>query len=337
MRAFDLLYQNAICFKLTPISIRELFYLGNLPCDIFAPVDGVFKKILNKHFSLSKGTLRTLIQKGHSRVFLTHRDRNSIREMQEANLRKVTRSLSIGSPIDNGKKLFNLMSINLRYLYEWPTNDHILKLMEQSCKNMALFLIDKTDVHEELYLEYVKQKHHFILSQPLISSLFLIGVLKQSRLFSEKEMQGLFVSSYFKDVGMSAIPVAKYDQKDLPKVDREIFLQHPNLSRLILEGRIQLTTNYLSIIENHHIFGHLQKSESIEKMNFDIVGTETILVAAMDIIAAMISGRPYQEPFNLFKALEYLKDIISEDYPQEFKLIVNYFRSFFVKTAKLKK
>ena len=72
-------------------------------------------------------------------------------------------------------------------------------------------------------------------------------------------------------------------------------------------------------------------------MNFDIVGTETILVAAMDIIAAMISGRPYQEPFNLFKALEYLKDIISEDYPQEFKLIVNYFRSFFVKTAKLKK
>ena len=66
-----------------------------------------------------------------------------------------------------------------------------------------------------------------------------------------------------------------------------------------------------------------------EKQQGIIFGFETIAITVLDIIAAMITGRPYQEPTNLFDALELTKSLIVDDYPQEFKLIVNYFKQFF--------
>ena len=42
-----------------------------------------------------------------------------------------------------------------------------------------------------------------------------------------------------------------------------------------------------------------------------------------------ISFTIYSEGKNIFEALELTKGLISENYPQEFKTIVNYFKHFF--------
>ena len=40
---FDVLEQNSLNFKLTPISFREVFFIAETPCDVYAQVDGLFK------------------------------------------------------------------------------------------------------------------------------------------------------------------------------------------------------------------------------------------------------------------------------------------------------
>jgi HD-GYP domain-containing protein (c-di-GMP phosphodiesterase class II) len=54
----------------------------------------------------------------------------------------------------------------------------------------------------------------------------------------------------------------------------------------------------------------------------------------MDIIAAIISERPYRKPGKLFDALELTKKMVGNQYPQEFKLIVFFFKTFFSKLNK---
>jgi HD-GYP domain-containing protein (c-di-GMP phosphodiesterase class II) len=54
-----------------------------------------------------------------------------------------------------------------------------------------------------------------------------------------------------------------------------------------------------------------------------------MLVTVMDVISAMISGRPYRKASSLYESLDLIKLLIADQYPQEFKLIVTYFRSFF--------
>ena len=338
MSAFDALKQNSLSFQLLPISIRELFFLQETPCDIFGMADGLYKLILREKSYINSQVLKDLIAREHSVVFVHQERRYELIELQQNNLRTVTRSLSIGDPIEKGRKQLGLLTLNMSYLYEDPTNDETLKLQLQSVKNLCSFLYERPECHEKLYADYLKQKHHFIFAQPLLSSLFLVGVLKLSHIYSYKEVESLFITSYFKDIGMSVIPTEKYDQQTLSEDERQLLSSHPRTSVQILQGRIQLSPAHFAIMENHHLFSLLKKDLHIpdtskldEKSARMISGFETMIVSVTDVIAAMITPRPYREATSLFDALELTKILISDDYPGEFKLIVNYFKSMFFK------
>jgi len=217
------------------------------------------------------------------------------------------------------------MTLNMMYMYEDPTNDETLNLQYQATKNLSSFLLENQEVLPKLFSEYIKSNHHYIYAQPIVSSLFLIGVLKYSHRFSNKEIETLFITSLFKDIGMSALSEEKYNKKELKGKDKDLLASHPQLSANILAGRIPLGPSYLKIIERHHD----KNNESVDEKGGVLFGVETHLIRIMDIIAAMITGRPYCPPCNIFEALELTKNQISDQYPQEFKTIVNYFRSFF--------
>ncbi len=336
MSAFSALEQNALSYKLKSISIRELFFLGETPCEIYGLIDGLYKLIMRDKSFLDAKVLKDLIEQGHARVFVKHEDRLEIIRQQQDNLRQVTRSLSIGDALDKGKKQLSLISINMRYLYEDPTNDDILNLQYQSAKNLASFLYDRPDIFPALYRAYIKQKHHYIFAQPVLSSLFLLGCLKQSRLYGQREIENLFIASFFKDIGMSAIPTEKYDEEELSEDDKVLLSKHAQLSVQILTGRIPLSPTHIKIIESHHTFSLLNKNFKLEPVEVEtsgrvITGLETMIISVMDIISAMIAQRPYREATTLFDALELVKILIADQYPQEFRLIVNYFKNFFLK------
>jgi len=339
MNAFSALEQNALSFKLKSISIRELFFLGETPCEIYGLVNGLYKLILREGSFLDAKVFKDLISEGHANIFVKHEDRLEIIRKQQDNLRQVTRSLSIGDPFDKGKKQLTLISINMRYLYEDPTNDDTLNLQYQSAKNLASFLYDRPELFSRLYHAYIKQKHHYIFAQPVLSSLFLLGCLKQSRLYGQREIENLFITSFFKDIGMSAIPTEKYDEEELSEEDKKLLAKHAQLSVQILTGRIQLSPTHLKIIENHHTFSLLNKDYKLDPVEMEgeekvISGFETMIISVMDIISAMIAERPYRSATTLFDSLELVKILIADQYPQEFRVIVNYFKNFFFKNKK---
>ena len=134
---------------------------------------------------------------------------------------------------------------------------------------------------------------------------------------------------------MSAIPAEKYDQDNLTDKEKEVLSAHATNSVQILKGRLPLSPNHLSIIEHHHTFSLLSNKLQLnlkekQKDGELIAGFETMLVTVMDIISAMITGRPFRKPTKIFEALDLVKILIADQYPQEFRLVVSYFKNFFI-------
>jgi len=325
MTAIDLLEKTYLHFKLSKIHTRELFYLEQVPFPLYSLKEDLFHVVLHPHTPVTKELLKGLLEKKDLALYIHIDNHVKLRAMQQDNLRKVSRSLSIGEPLSRGRKQLNLMTLNMMYLYQDPTSDEVLNLQYQASKNLSSFLIENQDILPKLFTEYIKSNHHYIYAQPIVSSLFLIGILKYSHRFSNKEIETLFITSLFKDIGMSALSEEKYNKKELARKDKELLSTHPYLSSNILAGRIPLGPSYLKIIERHHE----QDEHSTDEKGVALFGVETHLIRIMDIIAAMITGRPYCEPCNIFEALELTKNQISDKYPQEFKTIVNYFKNFF--------
>lgn len=336
MKAAQALEQARLGYKLVPVTIRQLLYLSSTPCDFYIQENGLFVELLRKNTYIDNDVIRELIQNNQIHLFIYADDKKELIAVQQENLRQVTRSLSIGDALEKGKKQTNLLAINMGYLYEFPMEDDLLQLQYQSVVNLFRFLFENTSIHEQLYLDFKKYKHHYIFSQPFLSSLFLLGVLKMSHVYSEKELENLFVTSYFKDIGMSAVPIEKYSEKELSEHDKKLLSRHADISVNILQGRLPISPNHLKIIEGHHAFSLLSDdlSEVKKENSLVITGTETVMVACMDIISAMISERPYRGATSLFEALEMIKILISDSYPNEFRLIVTYFKNFFAKTMR---
>ena len=61
----------------------------------------------------------------------------------------------------------------------------------------------------------------------------------------------------------------------------------------------------------------------------NIFGFETMMISVMDTVAAMTTDRPFRKAESLFKSLDLIRLLIGDQYPQEFKLIVFYFKNFF--------
>jgi hypothetical protein len=332
--SYDSIKQNLLTLQVVPISIRELLFISTAPCDIYGIKDDLFQRILRKGVFTNKPLLRDLIAKGQVHLFVKRNDRPLIIDNVQKNLLNVTRSLSVGNPVENGRSVMNLLTINMGYLYEDPTNDKHLKLQHQCAKNLVYFLINRINILEPLQKDFIKQKHHFVYAQPLIASIFLLGLMKYSQLYTDQEIENLFVTSYFKDIGMSSIPAEKYDQDNLTEKEKELLSRHAQHSVQILRGRLPLSPNHINIIQHHHSFSLLTNDlhldlKSKEQSGELIAGFETMLVTVMDVISAMITGRPFRPPTKLFESLDLVKILIADQYPQEFRLIVSYFKSFF--------
>lgn len=332
--SYNSIEQNHLTLQLVPISIRELLFISTAPCDIYGIKDGLFNRTLRRGVFTNKPLLRDLISKGQIHLFVKRENRELIIDTVQKNLLQVTRSLSVGNPLEKGRAVMNLLTINMGYLYADPTNDKYLKLQHQCAKNLAYFLINRINLLEPLQKDFIKQKHHFVLAQPLIASVFLLGLMKYSQLYSDSEIENLFITSYFKDIGMSSIPAEKYDRDELSNKEKALLAGHAAHSVQILKGRLPLSPNHLNIILHHHSFSlltndlHLDLKQK-EREGELIAGFETMLVTVMDVISAMITGRPFRPPTKLFESLDLIKILIADQYPQEFRLIVSFFKSFF--------
>ena len=333
---YDTIEQNNLTLHLKPISIRDLFYFQYSPATIFyINNDKIFQEIYKKDSPINKEALSFIIKKTDGNIFIDSHEYEQIKSHQQENLRKTIRSISMSKNSKNIKRLINLLSLNLKYLYQNPQSDDQLNLQYQSIISTFNLVFENEEILPFLFQEIYNQQHYYIINQPLISSLNLIRFLLKQNFYNKKEMESLFITSYFKDIGMSSIPFENYEGVIKTEREKKIFSNHPNVSVKYLFGRLPLNLSNLNIIKHHHVYHSLInkdlkqiKSENNESI---ILGFETLLVSVMDIIAGMTNKRPFRETKSLFESLIVIKKIMIKDYPKEFTVLVNFFKRFFVK------
>lgn len=328
------LEQHRLALKLRPVMAAELYLAGKLSSAAYVWRDGLFHEVLAAGEVPSKDKIRELLRAPDKSVFLATVDIDGIHEQLEQALIRVTRSLSVGDPRENGSRALKLMALNLGGLYQNPHSDEQLMQQFQSTQNMGKFLMENKKLQPSFFADLGKENFHFTILQPMLSSILLLGFLQSTHMFHEREIETLFLTSYLKDVGIGIIPEDKYDIKGLTIDEQKLFAHHAEFSHDILDGRVPLTKNQLSIIKHHHFLNdRLKRILSREKPKIGedgmAFGIESTLVAVADIIVAMTSQRPYRQGLTVYQSLELVRKMIADEYPQEFRALVVYLRQFF--------
>ncbi len=326
--------QHRLSLKLRPILVGELYLSRKLKHPVFIFKNGVFHPVVNEGSIPTKEQINSLIKNAHREVYVYPVDIQEIKNNLESALIKVTRSLSVGDPLENGTKHLKLLSLNLGGLYQNPHNDDLLMLQFQSTQNLSKFMLENKKYQPLFFQNLIRENFHFTLSQPMLSSVLLLSFLQSIHLFHDKEVENLFLASYLKDIGISMIPGDKYDLKTLTTRDQDLFANHADFSFDLLEGRVPLSKNYLTIIKHHHFLNDkmkdlLQKDKKKKKEPEIIFGIESTLVSVFDILVAMTSDRPYRKGMSLYQSLELIKKMMADDYPQEFKALVVFLKQFY--------
>ena len=326
--------QHKLSLQLRPILVGELFLAKKLKKAAYIFKDQLFVEIIKESQVPTKDLITKLIKENIREVFISFEDYKDIKSQLEQALIKLTRSLSVGDPIENGTKHLKLLSLNMSGLYQDPHNDELLMLQVQSTQNLSKFLLENKKFQPNFFQNLTHENFHFTITQPLLSSVLLLSFLQAIHLFHDKEIESLFLTSYVKDLGFSIIPEMKYNQKILSPHDQNLFAQHADFSHDLLDGRIPLSKNYLNIIKYHHFLNDRMKEvitkEKRDHSNQDMVfGLEIVLVSVFDMLVAMTNPRPYRRPMSLYQSLEIIKRMIADDYPQEFKALVIFLKQFF--------
>lgn len=322
--------------QLREIALKEVALMEFAYGDLYRFDGGLFELTIPINSPIHKELLKSLALKGIRKLYIDVEDYFKITDNIKDKLIKATRSLSIGDAPSNARKHITLMSLHLQSLYTNPLNDEYLDVQFKGAQNLGKFLQVNKELTKLMYLELKKQKHHYVISQPILSSVLMIGYLNFIKVFQDKDVENLFITSFVKDIGMSFIPHEKFEKSDLDKDEKSLFHKHADSSQQILSGRTSLSRNYLSIIKNHHFLNKqiddIQNGLPITTTGHDqLMGFETMVVSIFDILVAMTEDRPYRESKNLFDSLELIKKLMSQEYPHEFKALVLYLRNFFIK------
>lgn len=329
MGAFKLFEQSYLNSKLIPLSVRELVHITTAPCDIYKFENHDYELFIRKGGDIYRQDLKSLVEKCIFHFYIEYQELKNFQIAHQESLRNITRAMSVGDPIRNSQKQMSLLTINMGHLFKDPINDTALDLQYQSAFNLVNFLIDNDKRNHLIFKAYSKQKHHYTLSQPLLSSILLCSFLRFTKHFSEREVKMLFMTSYFKDIGMSLLPTDTFEKENLDETERKLVKDHSIHSINILQGRVPLNPSYFNIISNHHNFSLINPEEDDDK---DLVeGIETLFVVMMDMFVAMISKRPYREGITVYEALKKLSLIYGKDYPREFKAFVQFIQRFFTR------
>lgn len=326
--------QHKLSLKLRPILVGELYLTRELNNPVYIFNEGTFHPVINQGSIPHKDQIVALIKSFHLEVYVYPEDIIDIKKNLESALIKVTRALSVGDSLENGTKELKLLSLNMGGLYQNPHDDDLLMLQFQSTQNLSKFILENKKLQPIFYKNLLRENFHFTLVQPMLSSILLLSFLQSIHLFHDREVENLFLASYLKDVGISMIPRDKYDIKTLTTRDQRLFASHADFSFDLLEGRVPLSKNYLTIIKHHHFLNEkmkdlLQKDKIKRKEPEIIFGIESTLVAVFDILVATTTERPYRRSVSLYQSLELIKRLMADDYSQEFKALVVFLKQFY--------
>jgi hypothetical protein len=332
----ELLRLHSLILYLKSISLRQLLLLKNNKKEIYIFKNNHLKILFHAGENIDLKLLKSLQVQEEDNFFAYPEDIICLNESLFQKLISLSRSFSQTDQLKNALTQTNLLTLQMENLYQNPFDDQLLKNHFQISKNFSGQLLINPKNQKEIYHQFNQQPHHYLVAQPMLSSLLLLSFCQFANIFTSKEISDLFLASYFKDIGFSFMKKESRDKSELTKEEREFIKHHDKFSVDILKGRIPLTKDQLLLISTHQEFT-IQAQEKIEGISTlsskikTLGGIETTLIIACDIIVAMINPRPFRKALTLFEAMEKIRTLMQEDYPHEFKLLVKFIRHFFSK------
>jgi hypothetical protein len=331
-------YAHQLPFYFSQVPTRELVSIGSAIHGVYIFQDNRFRLLFPPDKVIPIEKIKKALSLGILEVFVHQEDYDRIQAQFITKLRKNAASLSFGDGKKNATKQANLMSINLSNLYKNPHDDELLTILFQSSSNFMSFLKDNKKMIPSIYHELQKYRFHFTFVQPMLSSLMLLGFSTYIHSFNDRDLENLFIASYFKDLGMSYLPIESHNKFSLADSEKNAIKSHPENSAVLLDGRVPLTSNFLEVINNHHfhndIIHDIKTGKKVNLKHRHFIGIETVIVSVTDMIVAMTSKRPYRENYSLFATLDIIKQFMAEQYPPEFRALVNYLRYFYSQIEK---
>lgn len=318
--------------KLKPVFIGQLLSVPTLKNPAFSYKNNQFEVVIKADTGITSHFIREYAQTNGTEIFVYKEDYENINHHIKEELTRLTRSLSIGDPEKNAIKHSNFLSMQMENLYKDPFNDELLTHQFQNTKNLGSLLIQNKDIHKNLFKSIKRGHYHYTLTQPLLSSILLLSFIQSLKVFNDNEIESLFLTSYFKDIGMSFIPREKFELAHLSDFDKNLFSQHAEQSMRILDGRVPFNQNQLNLIKNHHFLNYniqCLATGRIPEVNPHIIsGIGSTFLSGIDVFIAMTAQRPYRKEVSSFQALDILKDVLSEDFPHEFRSLVIFIKNF---------
>lgn len=332
---YSYLERHRLLLSLYKVPVERLIFLTSTSEPVYIYLSSSFFEVLKSNSKITLETVKDIFQQSNGSIYLHKKDYEKLLENMQSGLVKLARSMSMGSPLTNGKRNADALTMNLELLYKDPYSEKLLNTQIQSIKNFSTFLFSNKNIQNELYRHVEKSRANYIHSHPLLSSILLLSFFQEEKLFHEKEIQSLFIANYFKDIGLSFLPSEVLEKKVLTQDDKNLISIHAETSLDILKGRMQLTRNHMLLIKNHHYFNRIVKQKLGEELPDEttqlVVGVETILLNAIDVIVAMTHKRPYREALTLFQALDFVKKVMPDEFSQEFKSLVQFINKFLSK------
>lgn len=311
----DLLIQS---FSFEKISLKEVLFFSSSPCDLYSNTD-LFTPCIFKDQKITKSILMKLVSKKNLEILCKKSDFEIFNSFVKREITDICKKFSHGSPVHNGLRLLNLCLLHQKFVYKDPFNKEILQGHHQITKLVSEIFVNYQKFTPTIFNKFSKLGHYFLFSQPLKSTLIFSHLLEESKVFEKKFNQTLFITSLFKDIGMSLINERTLLTKNINKKQREEINCHSSYSYLICKDNLHLSTTQLNLIKHHHDI----KSEKI------LFGPELIFLHFSDVLSAMISDRPYRPKNSLYKALELIKISTPPSNKEEFKFLVNFSTKFF--------
>jgi HD-GYP domain-containing protein (c-di-GMP phosphodiesterase class II) len=132
--------------------------------------------------------------------------------------------------------------------------------------------------------------------------MFALMLAKLEGLESEKTLTALGLGALLHDLGMSMIAFDAEDKEDLKPEEFKEVRRHPELGKRILDQFKSIPAEARTIVMQHH--EQPNGSGYPNNMHGKEIYYLAKIVAIADSFSALVSKRPFREPYSAAKALE---------------------------------
>ncbi|MCF7811899.1 HD domain-containing protein [bacterium] len=268
-----------------------------------------------------------LNESGHSHIYVTGKDSNSMNNYLETNLINVLAN----NKIENKEKasvLYETTTWLTRELMSDPRSKEGVVQSRRLVENTVDFILSNAKIHS--FLVQLSSYDYYTYTHQIDVMVHAVTIGKELNLNSAEELLDLGQSAMLHDVGKSYInPKIIKKTGKLNEHEWIEMQEHPDLGYSALASTNAISENVLHSVRHHHEY--LNGTGYPKKLSGDQINLNTQIITCADIYSALTTRRVYRPALKTFPALSIMKEMVGT------KISKHIFESFVKVLGKVEK